>query len=406
MAILFVLTLLVVFILFALAFDAGLWYFDHRTAQNQSEAAALAAVQELPDTDTTNATDAAKQWLTKNGSGPGEMSCLEYSDRNGDGKPDTARVCVRRDSPGIFAALSGITAVRVSAAATATVGPAGFATVVPWMPIAPDPDCNDIGMTCVVDLNEDGDTADPGEETCAFEDCPFGFNPNRLYSFKGESDEYAAGNLGSIRACGDGIDDYRECITGVDSKTGEPVISTGFEVGETVEVRTAPGNDGLNTCKALTELVSLNGETPPTNKCLDKTYPCDVASTPDALTGLDAEVIIALTAPGGLANSPACEHRKVVVPLGSRYTKPGTSDREVLGLAVFYIAGWDRTNPYKGESGTALAACGTAAGGATWPCGKVWGYLLFGQDPANRFLLDQISDDPNPFAPLLIALIE
>jgi hypothetical protein len=119
MAILFVLTLLVVFIFFALAFDAGLWYFDHRTAQNQSEAAALAAVQELPDTG--KATTAADEWLTKNGSNPGERYCLDYSDRDGDGKPDTVRVCVRRESPGIFAALSRIKSVWVSAAATATV---------------------------------------------------------------------------------------------------------------------------------------------------------------------------------------------------------------------------------------------------------------------------------------------
>ena len=31
-AIAFVLTLLFVFVLFALAFDAGVWFFDHRTA--------------------------------------------------------------------------------------------------------------------------------------------------------------------------------------------------------------------------------------------------------------------------------------------------------------------------------------------------------------------------------------
>jgi hypothetical protein len=40
---------------------------------------------------------------------------------SGDGKFDTVRVCVGRDSPGIFAALSGIKAVHVSAFATAKV---------------------------------------------------------------------------------------------------------------------------------------------------------------------------------------------------------------------------------------------------------------------------------------------
>jgi hypothetical protein len=401
MAILFVLTLLVVFIFFALAFDAGLWYFDHRTAQNQSEAAALAAVQELPATDTGPATAAADDWLTKNGSGSDERSCLDYSDRNGDGLFDTVRVCVRRPSPGIFAALSGIESVNVSASATATVGPVGFATVMPWMPTAPDPDCNDIGMTCVVDLNGDGDTNDPGEETCPFEQCPFGFNPNRLYSFKcgqGCPDEYAPGNLGSTRACGTGTSDYRDCITG-------DATSSGFQVGDTVTVGNAPGSTGPNTCDALLTLVSRNGETTD-NHCREATYPCDVASTPDPANGLDTDVVAALTAPGGKANDPTCQHRKVVVPIGGAFAGGGASDREVLGLGVFYIAGWDRKGPWGDATGDTTKACGTASGGSTWPCGMVWGYLLFGQNPDSRFLLDQISDRPNPFAPLLDALID
>lgn len=410
MAILFVLTLLVVFVFFALAFDAGLWYFDHRTAQNQSEAAALAAVQELPDTDTGDATDAAKQWVTKNGfSGwtigsqcpaPTDGSYLGIvpSDRNGDGQYDTARVCVRRQSPGIFAALSGIDFVNVSAAATATVGPAGFSTTMPWMPTVPDPTCDEVGETCAVDLNGDTDTTDPGE-TCPFLQCPFGLNPNKLYSFKCSGcDETSPGNLGTIRACEGGTSNYRDCITGEGT-------ATGFEVGDIVTVGNQPGSQGQNTCDALATLVSRNGETTD-DRCRQVTYPCDVASTPDPANGLDTDVVTALTADDGLANDPACEHRKVVVPLGGQYAGGGASDREVLGLAVFYIAGWDRKGPWGDASGTATAACGTASGGGTWPCGMVWGYLLFGQNPDNRFLLDQISDEPNPFAPLLIALID
>ena len=44
----FILMLLFVFMIFAVSLDAGLWFFDHRTAQNQAETGALAAVQELP----------------------------------------------------------------------------------------------------------------------------------------------------------------------------------------------------------------------------------------------------------------------------------------------------------------------------------------------------------------------
>ena len=48
MAIVMVLVLPVIFLLFALALDAGIWFFDHRLAQNQADAAVLAAVQHLP----------------------------------------------------------------------------------------------------------------------------------------------------------------------------------------------------------------------------------------------------------------------------------------------------------------------------------------------------------------------
>ena len=126
MAILMVMVLPVVFLLFALPLDVGIWYLDHRIAQNQADAAALAGVQHLPANDTTQATAAADTWLVKNGSGPEERACLEYSDRlpqfAPDGLYDTLRVCVRRQSPGVFSQLAGVNFIYVSAGATATTG--------------------------------------------------------------------------------------------------------------------------------------------------------------------------------------------------------------------------------------------------------------------------------------------
>jgi len=137
MAFMMVLTLPVVLIFFTLALDAGIWYFDHRMAQNQADAAALAAVQLLPDTDILEGSPAHKaviKWLQYNGSNPGQLSScpestpapdfvvrpgLEYSDLGGDGQFDSVRVCVRRQSPGIFSQLVGIPFVNVSAAAMA-----------------------------------------------------------------------------------------------------------------------------------------------------------------------------------------------------------------------------------------------------------------------------------------------
>ncbi len=50
-AMLMVMVLPVIFLFFALALDAGLWFLDHRIAQNQADAAVLAAVQHLPAAD-------------------------------------------------------------------------------------------------------------------------------------------------------------------------------------------------------------------------------------------------------------------------------------------------------------------------------------------------------------------
>jgi hypothetical protein len=136
MAFLAVLALLVVFMFFALAVDTGVWFFDHRTAQNQVDAAALAALQELPARpgDTGAATAAASEWLARNGySGGSDCSPptdgtpyviddgIVYLDSNDDGLIDSLRICVRRKSPGIFSTMFGVPFAYVSAAATATL---------------------------------------------------------------------------------------------------------------------------------------------------------------------------------------------------------------------------------------------------------------------------------------------
>ena len=122
MAILLVMVLPVVFLLFALPLDAGIWFLDHRIAQNQADAAALAAVQYLPATDTTLATAVANTWLVKNGSGPTELACLNYSDLDPvDGRYDTVEVCVRRESPSAFSGLAGLDGIWISTSATAGV---------------------------------------------------------------------------------------------------------------------------------------------------------------------------------------------------------------------------------------------------------------------------------------------
>jgi hypothetical protein len=134
MAIAMLLSFLIVFLIFALALDAGLWYFDHRTAQNQVDAAALAGAQELP-TSTTNAKDRALDWLQHNGAtrqsicnstnSPGwDMfdQGVAFDDRQANPSGyDAIRVCVRRDSAVVFSSMGGVTNAKVSAAGAAGI---------------------------------------------------------------------------------------------------------------------------------------------------------------------------------------------------------------------------------------------------------------------------------------------
>ena len=130
-----VLLMVVVFMFFAVAFDVGMWMFDHRTAQNQAEAAALAAVQELPSDDTTAAEAAAQDYLARNHVDWASEGCpsgwIEFDDDNEDGDYDKVRVCLERETGVVFSGLSNVGAVDVSAAATALVGRANIAQVMP-----------------------------------------------------------------------------------------------------------------------------------------------------------------------------------------------------------------------------------------------------------------------------------
>lgn len=135
-AVMFGLGVLFMFIAFCL--DAGLWYFDHRRAQNQAEAAAHAAVDALPapisSASRQAAIDKADLFLEKNGSSPDERTCPVDSNDATNIPPNTVvdsfnpanrlnevRVCVRRKSPAFFSQLAGIDHVWVSAQAMARV---------------------------------------------------------------------------------------------------------------------------------------------------------------------------------------------------------------------------------------------------------------------------------------------
>ncbi len=395
-AILMVLVLPVIFMFFALALDAGVWFLDHRIAQNQVDASVLASVNHLPATDVTLANIAALTWLEKNGS---EEADLCEADENGpypqfldlrpsvpDGAYDTVRVCVRRPSPAIFAKLAGLDFIYISAVAGATVGPVGMANVLPWGIVPPDPYCGS-GMMCQNDYAEPGVMANCG----MFTDCPWGLDLDKLYTFKvGAGGQPTPGNFGAIAACGGGVFNYRDCIEGEAS-------SGFFEAGEDVNVGAQTGSGGGNTATALdnrydTELIVGPNQ-----------LECDIASTPD-LSGIDADGKD--LAEARFIDDPVCSYRFVALPLLRSFPSGGASESiHVLGIATFGIANWDRGAPYGDPLGASAAACGDPSLETGFPCGMVWGYLFQDVRPP-QFLLQRIVDTDNPLAPTLSALVE
>ncbi|MBM3926540.1 MAG: hypothetical protein FJ320_11290 [SAR202 cluster bacterium] len=386
------LTLTGVFMFFSLGLDAGMWYFDHSRAQNQVDAAALAAAQHLPapGNDTSAATAAADQWLARNNSSADERACLDYSDRNGDGFYDTVRVCVRRQSKGLFASMSGVDFAWVSADATAGRVSVDGSSVMPWGIAPPDPTCDSAGEVCQNDDNADGVMEDcglyppaaPGEQMC-----PWGLDNDKLYPFM-VSDHISPGNFGALRVCGNGASSYRDCISGAEA-------SGLYREGDLVMVGTKPGSMGANTHHALSDRYADEGA--------DGVYECDVEATPDYMTGLD---------PDGKAEAVAmfvdgqgCSRRLVVVLIIDHFPKGASEDVVVLGVATFGIAKWDRDPPWGNDSGgTSASACGEA-GTQSYDCGMVWGYLIGGVTPPD-FLLEIGDGSRNPFAPSMEALLE
>lgn len=390
----FLLLILFVFMIFAVSFDAGLWFFDHRTAQNQAEAAALAAVLELPSADDTLARAQAHDYLQHNGvDDPLAQACdgtdpVSIEDTTGDGEYDLVRVCLSRDAGVIFSALSGITNVRVSASAAALIGRANISEVMPWAIVPPDPDCQDGDPytvdVCLGDIDGDGVVAE-----CDFADCPWGLNKQQLYLFKSGG----GGNTGIIDACGNGAVGYRECIEGESA--------TGFSVGEgeTVETGLQGGNLGVNTDNALNERYATE---------VAEGYQCDVSSTPFTETGHDPdgrERAYAMFDPDTAPKS-YCPERLVMIPILESLpaTGGGSTELTVLGVAVFGIAAWNHDNN-QSTYGTASTECSTSTPQPGYECGMVWGYLMEGLQPPD-YLLQKITNSDNPFAPLLIALVE
>jgi len=104
-----------------------------------------------------------------------------------------------------------------------------------------------------------------------------------------------------------------------------------------------------------------------------------------------------------------CAYRLVPIPIISSLPPHGGGDVTVLGVASFGVAKWNSTVAQDRYQGTSTSACRNPGTGplpvGEFKCGVVWGYLFTDVTPP-EILLEQIGDSSNPFAPILIALVD
>ncbi len=339
--------------------DAGWWLRDKRDAQNDADAIALAAAQELPDR--VAAELRGEDGAVANGVDPStEMAppdCADgvlqgnfcFIDLNADGDDDKVRVKVSRPSNSFIAEALGVGTPTLNPPAAASKLNAVASCIMPWGIVA-------------------GEDPPPANQF-------YGLNPiEHLYTFQ-DTEHNAPGNYGAISIYGTGADIYKDVISS--DGCPEPKSNACAPEGQVGEYET------LEDCDAKTGKL---GNT--TNKALNERYAYEL-SLPGGHAYCDADTFLEAQNNGGgilgQSKSP-CEKRGVPLGIINSFPPGGASaDIEVYGIAIFYIAGW--SFPPDDEKG------------------YVWGYLLedIPATPAWEIEWD-VSD--NPFAPVGFFLVE
>ena len=339
--------------------DAGWWLRDKRDAQNDADAIALAAAQELPDR--TAAELRGEDWAVANGIDPStELEMLPedcpdgdiqgkfcFIDQNSDGDDDMVRVKVNRPSNSFIAEAFGVGSPTLSPPAAAAKLFGIASCVMPWGIVAGNTDPYDF----------------------------YGLDRTALYIFQ-DTEDNTPGNYGSISIYGKGADIYKEVI---ESTSGCPDPTNSACVGEDVlvgegetldECATKPGTLGKTTANSLD--VRYAGGVPDID--------CDATSLAQATA---------------FSNSPECGDRAIPLGIIDAFPPSGSSaDISIYGIAIFYIAGWDRA-PAWGN--------GDADGDPN--SGYVWGYLLEDIPVSPAWQMDWGVSE-NPFAPVGFFLVE
>lgn len=351
------------FILFlgivAIVVDVGFWLSDRRNAQNQADALALAGAQELPF-GTDAATAIVYEWASANNLPADQVEKIEFEDANGNPCSGTncslVRVFVKRESGILMAQVLDIFSASVRVKAAAIIKPLSGVCPFPWAIPAVNPALGADGL--------------------------WGLSPGSMYVFQ-DSDFETPGNFGALAVLGQGDRIYRDTISGVACEEGVSCESDDTNVcfdtlcGSDAELTLAPG-DSLS---CSTQTGSLGGTT---EDALIERYSPNADAECDAQTFFQASIVF---------NSiPACQDRLGAIFIIDAFPASGSSeDVQVLGVAWFYISGWDRWSP-KGD-GDLDGIPNT---------GFVWGYLT-GRQAADIWNFNSIV---SPFAPVVGVLVE
>ncbi|MCH8346305.1 MAG: hypothetical protein IIC87_05185 [Chloroflexi bacterium] len=356
--------------------DVGWWLRDKRDAQNDTDAIALAAVQEIGDPlDRDLAIAAGLAWAGFNGvdaSQLGTPDCADgviesnfcFIDQNSDGTDDMVRVKVSRPSISFIADAFGVGSPTLNPQAAAAKIRAYGACVLPWAIDAhPDfEDPEDFGNVWGV-LGDPMDT----EQLFVFQLSPGG-------GFAG--DDSAPGNFGALGIYGANASSYVDTIVNECGSQGENACDSDTQAvapGESLDCDIQTGNLGANTNSALNDRAERFGEVAPYTDC-------DASSYSEAITKADS-----------------CQGRLVVLAIIKDFPEQGSDIIDIYGIVNFYISGWDRCPPF--NDGNCF--------GPIPDEGIAWGYLLLeelGGTPAWQFDFSQTSN--NPFAPVIVALVE
>ena len=341
-----------------ISIDVGWWLRDKRDAQNDADAIALAAVQEIGNpANRPLAVAAGLDWADFNSVDvdAGEVAtpdCLDgvlesnfcFIDQNSDGTDDMVRVKVSRPSISFIAEALGVgTPTLNPSAAAATVYVSG-SCVMPW-----------------------GIVGEKGEDL-------YGLDEGALYVFQNKEDfvEDSSGNFGAVSIYGEGACVYGDAIEGNceprnKACTSDPMVF----VDETLLGCTSePGTKGAVTDKHLDNRFPNSPSTDPPSAC-------------DAATFLQAQDRV---------ENPDCLERLVPVAVINAFPSGGSNtDVDIYGIVNFYLAGWDKNK-----------TCFTVDD--VKQCGFVWGYLI-SSAPVNTaevvFTRDFVA-----FAPTGVALVE